>query len=122
MKLIYVEAFPKGKLDGSAMIVGETPLIGISGRGKRLDKALFTILHETAHVLLGHVSTDGVVIVDDLSEAGQDEEGVADRLAGELAILGPLPAVVENYPGSRRAHCSPTVTDHLERWTAFVNA
>ncbi|MDC6673874.1 hypothetical protein OEZ80_26260, partial [Leclercia adecarboxylata] len=53
VKLVYVEAFPGGKLDGCSMMVGGHPVIGVSGRGKRLDKVLFTILHEVAHVLLG---------------------------------------------------------------------
>ncbi|MCI9890158.1 HigA family addiction module antidote protein [Micrococcales bacterium 31B] len=95
VKLIYVEAFPGGKLDGCALMVDETPVIGISGRWKRLDKVLFTVLHETAHVLLGHVSEDGEVIVDDLSEESQDREADADQLAKKLAISGPIPVVPE---------------------------
>ncbi len=96
VKLVYVEAFPGAKLDGCALIVDGTPVIGISGRGKRLDKVLFTILHETAHVLLGHVSEDGAVIVDDLTtEKTQGLEAKADRLARELAIPGQLPIVPE---------------------------
>lgn len=95
VKLIYVEAFPGGKLDGCALIVDGTPVIGISGRWKRLDKVLFTILHETAHVLLGHVSEDAGVIIDDLSEESHDEEREADQLASELAISGALPTVPE---------------------------
>ncbi|SFR32625.1 HTH-type transcriptional regulator / antitoxin HigA [Microbacterium azadirachtae] len=150
VKLIYIEAFPGGKLDGCALIVDGTPVIGISGRWKRLDKVLFTILHETAHVLLGHVSEDGGVIIDDLSEESQDEETKADQLAGELAISGPLPVVPERPSVTwARTHAdalgvhpitligrlqndgllswkttlvrdAPNVTDQLERWTALV--
>lgn len=152
VKLIYVEAFPRGKLDGCALIVDETPVIGISGRWKRLDKVLFTILHETAHILLGHVSEDGGAIVDDLSEESQDEETDADQLAGELAISGPLPAVperpsvtwVQTHADALGVHPitligrlqkdgllswkttlvrdAPNVTHQLERWTVFVAA
>ncbi|WP_235840463.1 hypothetical protein [Corynebacterium yudongzhengii] len=53
VKLVYVKAFKGGKLDGCAMMVDGHPVIGISGRGKRLDKVLFTILHEVAHVFIG---------------------------------------------------------------------
>jgi HTH-type transcriptional regulator/antitoxin HigA len=35
----------------------------VSGRGKRLGKVLFALLHEIAHVLLGHVD-----IVESLDE------------------------------------------------------
>lgn len=152
VKLIYVEAFPGGKLDGCALIVDETPVIGISGRWKRLDKVLFTILHETAHVLLGHVSEDGGVIIDDLSEESQDEETEADQLASELAISRPLPAVPER-PSMTWAQTqaealgvhpitligrlqndgllswkttlvrnAPNVTDQLKRWKTLASA
>ncbi|MSS84128.1 HigA family addiction module antidote protein [Actinomycetaceae bacterium WB03_NA08] len=150
VKLVYVEAFPGGKLDGCTLIVDGTPVIGISGRWKRLDKVLFTILHETAHILLGHVSEDGEVIVDDLSEEGRDEETDADRLASELAISGPLPIVPER-PSLAWAHAqanelgvhpitligrlqndgllswkttlvrdAPNVTEQLKQWTALI--
>jgi HTH-type transcriptional regulator/antitoxin HigA len=150
VKLIYVEAFPGGKLDGCALIVDGTPVIGVSGRWKRLDKVLFTILHETAHVLLGHVSGDGEVIVDDLSEESQDDETDADQLASELAISGSLPVVpkrpsvtwVQTQADALKVHPitlvgrlqndgllswkttlvrdAPNVTDQLERWAARV--
>jgi HTH-type transcriptional regulator / antitoxin HigA len=100
VKLVYVEAFPGGKLDGCAMMVEGSPVIGLSGRGKRLDKVLFTILHEVAHVLLGHVHDDGEVLVDDLTDDKVGTEAVADRLAGELAIPGSLPAVPERVSTS----------------------
>lgn len=152
VKLVYVEAFPGGKLDGCALIIDKTPVIGVSGRWKRLDKVLFTILHETAHILLGHVSDDGEVIVDDLSEESQDDETDADQLAGQLAISGPLP-VVPPRPSMTWARTqadalgvhpitligrlqndgllswkttlvrdAPHVTDQLERWTSLVPA
>ena len=93
VKLVYVEAFPGGKLDGCAMMVNQHPVIGISGRGKRLDKVLFTILHEVAHVLLGHLADNGEVILDDLSVDSFNNEAEADQLAGELAISDPLPVI-----------------------------
>ncbi|NLI84498.1 MAG: HigA family addiction module antidote protein [Propionibacterium sp.] len=152
VKLIYVQAFPGGKLDGCALMVAGTPVIGVSGRWKRLDKVLFTILHEVAHVLLGHVSDNGQVIVDDLSEERRDDETEADRLAARLAISGPLPAVperpsaawVQAQADALNVHPitligrlqndgllswrttlvrdAPTVTDQLGRWTALVPA
>lgn len=111
VKLVYVEAFPGGKLDGCAMLVDGTPVIGISGRGKRLDIVLFTILHEVAHVLEDHLNDDGEPIVDDLksrdvgdsanSEAGEAKaEKEADELAGVLAIPGELSVVPERVSAS----------------------
>nr|WP_255728040.1 HigA family addiction module antitoxin [Nesterenkonia sp. LB17] len=108
VKLVYVEAFPGGKLDGCAMSVDGTPVIGISGRGKRLDIVLFTILHEVAHVLEGHLNDDGVPILDDLkssdvkdaTKSELDAEGKADQLASVLAIPGDLPVIPERVSSS----------------------
>lgn len=97
VKLVYVEAFPGGKFDGCAFL-GEdkSPVIGVSGRGKRLDKVLFTIFHEIAHILLDHLKPNGEAIIDDLkSKPGRsdDLEAEADELAAELAIPGGPPAI-----------------------------
>lgn len=152
VKLVYIEAFPGGKLDGCALVIDKTPVIGISGRWKRLDKVLFTILHEAAHVLLGHVSDGSEVIVDDLLEEKRDRETDADRLATALAITGPLPVVPERpsmawvqeqaevlgvHPivlvgrlqnegllswKTALVRDAPNVIDQLERWETFVPA
>ncbi|NII86036.1 HTH-type transcriptional regulator/antitoxin HigA [Corynebacterium glutamicum] len=55
VKLVYIDSFPGGKLDGCAMVVDGHPVIGLSGRGKRLDKVFFTLLHEIAPILLVHL-------------------------------------------------------------------
>lgn len=147
VKLVYVEGFPGGKFDGCAFMLEERPVIGISGRWKRLDKVLFTILHEIAHVLLGHVPIGGEPIVDDFSQARLPTEEKADELAASLAISGPLPVVPVRPSASwiaaaaERLHVhpivligrlqsdsqlswkttlvrdAPTVIDQLERWT-----
>jgi HTH-type transcriptional regulator/antitoxin HigA len=53
VRLGYVEALPGAKIDGCAMFLDGNPVVGLSGRGKRLDKVLFTLLHEIAHILRG---------------------------------------------------------------------
>lgn len=148
VKIAYVEAFPGGKLDGCALVVEGIPIIGVSGRWKRLDKVLFTILHEAAHIVLGHVRDDDGVIVDDLDAEGDDLEAAADDMAEWWAIPGALSAVPERLtaPWIREqadrlsvhpitlvgrlqndgllswkttlARNAPTVTEYLERWFA----
>lgn len=92
VRLTYVESFLSSKLDGCSMMLDKSPAIGISGRGKRLDKILYTILHETAHITLGHLGSDGV-IVDDQNDAshtlGQEEP--ADQQAADWIFPKPLP-------------------------------
>ena len=89
VKLVYLEAFPGSKFDGCAMSLDGNPVIGLSGRGKRLDKVLFTLLHESAHVLLGHVGEE--VILDDFSNQEEQNECEANTLAASMAINGELP-------------------------------
>lgn len=72
VRLVYIEALPSAKIDGCAMFVGKHPVIGLSGRGKRMDKVLFALLHETAHILRGHVDADRV-IVEDLEDKHEHE-------------------------------------------------
>jgi hypothetical protein len=62
VRLVFVDAFPSAKIDGGTMYVDGYPVIGLSGRGKRLDKVLFTLLHEIAHILRGHVDADHYIV------------------------------------------------------------
>jgi HTH-type transcriptional regulator/antitoxin HigA len=80
VRLNYVEALPGAKIDGCAMFVDGYPVIGLSGRGKRLDKVLFTLLHEIAHILLGHVDAEHLIVenLDDNRVQGTDIERKAD--------------------------------------------
>jgi HTH-type transcriptional regulator/antitoxin HigA len=90
--LVYVEALPGAKIDGCAFNLNERPVIGLSGRGKRLDKILFTLLHEIAHLILGHVQAHGPIIeeIDPLSHENKCEER-ANSLAGDWILPHPLP-------------------------------
>ena len=90
--LVYVEALPGAKIDGCAFFLGGKPVIGLSGRGKRLDKILFTLLHETAHLTLGHINQDGIIVeeVEQQAHESTDEKSANDR-AGEWILPQPLP-------------------------------
>lgn len=60
------------------------PVIGLSGRGKHLDKVLFTLLHEIVHILRGHVHDDRL-IVEELDAEGA-QESVDEREANGGAV------------------------------------
>lgn len=78
VRLIWVEPFAGNKISGVAFPLDqdpERPVIALSGRGQRLDKVLFTLLHEIAHVRLGHL--DGGVGVIDEDDLERDEREVA---------------------------------------------
>lgn len=94
IRLVYLEAFPGSKLDGTSFLLDDmSPVIALSGRGHRLDKVLFTLLHETAHVVLGHVRLDAFVIDEDGRCADPRE-----RAADELALTWTFPRAVSQPP------------------------
>ncbi len=105
VKLVYVESFPGGKLDGCTFVDGGNPVIGLSGRGKRLDKVFFTLMHEVSHLLLEHVGDTPEILVDDLTAddgtlTSSEQERAADDLAAELILpdgLGPVPERIDRH-------------------------
>ncbi|MGW4826252.1 hypothetical protein ACWEOG_01630 [Amycolatopsis japonica] len=95
VRLVYVEMLPGGKIDGCAMLVDGYPVIGLSGRGKRLDKVLFTLLHEIAHILLEHVDAEHIIaeILDDHQGRESAQEADADREASDWVFPNGFPDV-----------------------------
>ncbi len=144
VKLVYVEAFPSSKIDGASFDMDGTPVIGLSGRGQRLDKVLFTLLHEVAHIELGHIASIAILDLD--HPHGRKQEDDANELAAQWAVPAPLPAIPERVSQSwlnetaesmnihpivivgrlqndkvlnwrtALAKDAPTVTKHLQRW------
>lgn len=101
VRLVYVEMLPGGKIDGCAMFVDGCPVIGLSGRGKRLDKVLFTLLHEIAHILLGHVDADRIIAeeVDGLADHESTREMAANREATGWIFPSRFPSVPARING-----------------------
>ena len=95
VRLVYVPGFRSGKVSGASFILdrrADRPVIALSGRKGRMDMILFTLLHEAAHVVLGHAA-EGPVIDETLGPAGGEHEAAADALASEWALpeWGPVP-------------------------------
>lgn len=91
--LIYVEAFPSSKIDGASFLLNGMPVIALSGRGQRMDKVLFTLLHEAAHVVLGHIESG--LVVDD---AEGEQESTMEEEADSLAASWIKPHTMPNPP------------------------
>ncbi len=72
--LVFAEGLRGGKLDGAVTFLADgRPAIGLTTRGDRFDSLLFTLLHECAHLTLGHITAESEVIVDDdVLDADQD--------------------------------------------------
>jgi HTH-type transcriptional regulator/antitoxin HigA len=85
--LVIERHFAKTYMDGAALLEPEgTAVIGMSLRYDRIDNFWFTLLHEVAHLTLGHVEP-GSFVIDDLEARSQDaRERDADALAMESLI------------------------------------
>ena len=90
IKLVVIPHFKRTYLDGAALINKKSePIIALSLRYDRLDNFWFTLVHELAHLALGHVnSIEGQCIIDDLDlrDSRDEVENEADALARESLI------------------------------------
>ena len=94
VRLVFVEAFPGSKMDGCSLLHDDgRPIIGISGRGKRFDKVLFTILHEVAHIVRDDLKDHRVVIDDQSDSPTLGLEGPANERAADWMLPKALPAL-----------------------------
>ena len=92
VRLVYLEGLKGGKLDGAVTFIDEgMPVIGLTTRGDRFDSLLYTLLHECAHLTLGHIDETTSAILDDLSQKHADpSETEADEQAAEWLFPGGL--------------------------------
>lgn len=95
VRLVHIPAFPGGRIDGASMSLESAPMIALSGRGKRMDRVLFALLHECAHVVSGHWC-DGVVQVHDDGIVGDPQ---IEEEVNKLAQTWILPEGLER-PGA----------------------
>lgn len=85
--LVSCESLPGGKISGVSFTIGSTPIVGLSGLGKRLDKVLFTLLHEIAHILNGDVAANKQTILHNVGDDFvTDMEKKADGLASRFVL------------------------------------
>lgn len=92
VRLVYVAPFKRSKISGVSFLLDdkpEQPVIALSGRGKRMDKTLFTLLHEAAHVVLNHPQP-GAFVIDEDEKSVEPQEMAADELASTWALPSPL--------------------------------
>jgi len=87
--MVVVRHLNRTYLDGAAFTLKDgRPVVALTLRHDRIDYFWFTLMHELAHVMLGHLGSEpGAVIVDDLDLAPGDEmEQAADTTAQEALI------------------------------------
>lgn len=84
VRLVHVEEFPPTKVDGAAFDMDGTPVIGMSGRERRLDKVLTTLLQTAAHIVLGHITH--IVLLDHALPPGEVKSTASTRPRRQLAV------------------------------------
>ena len=84
LHFVLVPHFPKTYFDGAVIPAEGNPVLALSLRHDRLDSFWFTLLHEMAHLILGH---EGGRLEDLDGDAGGDaEEREADELAAKWLV------------------------------------
>ncbi len=97
--LVHVKPLPGGRIDGVSLQLDGHPLIAVSGRGKRLDKVLFALLHECAHVLSGH-----------WRQAPRIHEGTDERVVGDLEVEEEMNDLAASWAFPEGLHLSGPLT------------
>ena len=77
--LVFAEGLRGGKLDGAVTFLTDgRPVIGLTTRNNRFDSLLFALLHECAHLTLGHITVQsGAIFDEDLMGPQSDPDEVA---------------------------------------------
>ncbi len=95
--LVIEQSLKSSKIDGVVLFVDGSPIVGLSTRGDRMDGFVFTLLHELAHLVLGHIAPGDIYLDEDVaSDDEADVEVAANDLAGSWILpkevsVGPSP-------------------------------
>ena len=76
--LVFLPHITGSFLNGAAFRDGNRIVVGLTARGKDVDKFWFSFFHETAHILYGHIESTGGTT--------EEEENTADSFARDLLI------------------------------------
>ena len=108
--VVFSEGLPGGKLDGAVTFLADgRPVIGLTTRGDRFDSVLFTLLHEAAHLTLGHISPGAQSIID--IDVAEEQTEPIEREANEQATAWLFPQGFQFEAAS-----IPAVTRGAERY------
>lgn len=89
IRFVAEPSLPGSKMDGAAFWVETThPVVAVSIRYDRNDHFWFTLLHELAHIVLGHTKPDDPPTVDDEDVAGDPQKENDANSAASAWILG----------------------------------
>ena len=76
--LIFLPHLKGSFLQGASFMDGNKIVVGLTARGKDADKFWFSLFHELAHIVLGHVGEP--------NGTSEDDEKAADKWSGDMLI------------------------------------
>lgn len=88
MRFVIVPHLDKTYLDGAALHLDDNldrPVVALTLRYNRIDNFWFTLMHEIAHIILGHEG----VILDDLDDVDVDEKEATANETAHNWLLAP---------------------------------
>jgi len=80
VKVIFVPFLPKAPVNGATRWINDSPVIQVTGRGKRNDKFWFSFFHEAGHIL-SHGKKDVFLEQWDYPDKDDEKEREADEFA-----------------------------------------
>jgi len=116
---VLVKHLPRTFFDGAVLWVGGNPVVALTLRHDRLDSFWFTLMHEVAHLVLGH---EGGRLDDLDGGAGTEPEEIeADELASKWLVPGEsLTGFVEQVRPYFSRHAIWSFAHHVGRHPAVV--
>lgn len=85
VRCAFVPRLERTYADGAALHASEEPIVALTLRLDRIDNFWFTLMHELAHLVLGHVGS----FIDETGESDcvlSSQEKKADRLASDWLV------------------------------------
>lgn len=76
--LVFLPHLKGSFLQGASFVDGNKIVVGLTARGRDADKFWFSLFHELAHIVLGHVGQPG--------GTNEEDEKTADRWSGDMLI------------------------------------
>ena len=110
VRVVFCEGLPGGRLAGAVTFPPTGgPVIGLTTRGDRFDSVVYTLLHECAHLALGHIDEQSGPILDneDHAQAADDprEQQANDQATRWLFPDGlDIPTAYQDVNAAARRH------------------
>lgn len=131
VRFVIVPQLPKTYIDGAVVALADGPAVGLTLRYDRVDCFWFTLLHELAHLALGHMDTHLDTLYDNDALPVTEPEAGANRMASEwlLPTAAYYDFVDANQPRFSRAaiqrmaaeqHRHPSIVIGRLQYDAFV--